>query len=750
MKLALHLLIATCLLLGSASAQDWQRYPVFPPGYARVCATETQANGEVVALDICGRIIDAKTARVISYPNRGSSVDNALRTESGWLIRYLDGSLYVGQTLAGDLSKRHDSVLQIVPDRNAGAYVAASNGDIYALTNGMLTKIGLCSKVKTIAGVDQKRLFALDSAGQLFDMRFQQVGSEWKLQKLQSCNSYRDISKFVCVMMDDSLLVRKTNDAYSIYTMSNDSLHAEFNMRSIPGFEPITTLKHVGAVGAIASNTGVVLFEMGTRFDECQIYPVACAALRFSSRTWTLYARDQLVDGRLTSAEIIADTLVYGTTNGSITRVDPAGYRTLVRRPMRGDLVRWLGSVRNGSTVVFYTETVTCDSNNPAGILFAVWDAKNREWGRVFDVVASPTWPYSDGNGLPGCDVSKANNRIVFSRLNAIMIVDLSTGTILRETRLPEAVVSLRYLQNHSILVSGSTQRFVVDTLLVVRDQTVYTDCSMRYVVGSSIDLDGNCLLNVGASNYAVYHAASGNLSRIMNDLGYSSVECAFLGNRPEFLVVGERDGRIEVRMLSRNDVNLVGSFSAGNPSPNVTAQSGKLSDGPDYVRPFWAAPSFVIVRGKERDVRYVPPPRGWFPPTPTRDRWTNSGLQHQLDDSTYMTIFSQSEMWVYTLRTQGTSVAGESQSRQLSVYPNPAHDVVTVSIDATITAGGMPSMLRLINSHGSIIAQQELLTDGSTSFHTHSFSLASLPSGVYFVEVIGSSTTTIPISVVR
>jgi hypothetical protein len=114
------------------------------------------------------------------------------------------------------------------------------------------------------------------------------------------------------------------------------------------------------------------------------------------------------------------------------------------------------------------------------------------------------------------------------------------------------------------------------------------------------------------------------------------------------------------------------------------------------------------------------------------------------------MTIFSQSEMWVYTLRTQGTSVAGESQSRQLSVYPNPAHDVVTVSIDATITAGGMPSMLRLINSHGSIIAQQELLTDGSTSFHTHSFSLASLPSGVYFVEVIGSSTTTIPISVVR
>ena len=164
---------------------------MFPPGYARVCATETQANGEVVALDICGRIIDAKTARVISYPNRSSSVDNALRTESGWLIRYLDGSLYVGKTLAGDLSKRHDSVLQIVPDRNAGAYVAASNGDIYATTNGMLTKIGLCSKVKTIAGVDQKRLFALDSAGQLFDMRFQQVGSEWKLQKLQSCNSHR-------------------------------------------------------------------------------------------------------------------------------------------------------------------------------------------------------------------------------------------------------------------------------------------------------------------------------------------------------------------------------------------------------------------------------------------------------------------------------------------------------------------------------------------------------------------------------
>lgn len=84
------------------NAQDWQRYPVFPPGYARVCATETLPNGDVVALDICGRIIDAKTARVISYPYIRSSVDHALRADAGCLIRYLDGSLYTGSSLTGE------------------------------------------------------------------------------------------------------------------------------------------------------------------------------------------------------------------------------------------------------------------------------------------------------------------------------------------------------------------------------------------------------------------------------------------------------------------------------------------------------------------------------------------------------------------------------------------------------------------------------------------------------------------------
>lgn len=743
--MARTLIIIWALLVAviTATSQRWERYPVFPPGYTRVCATETTPSG-VIILDICGRTVDASTGKVLGYAYTESSVANTVRTRSGWLIQYFDGALFTGKSLVDQLQRIHSSIRQIVPDKHGGAFIAANNGMLYTFAGGNLNDLSVRPSVQTIVGLSDTSLLAFDSSGVMQKLEKEQNG-RWIVRSSQGVKSHKDIHRCIGALTNDSVLVMKSNGAYCIYRVGMDSLHSDFDMRSIPDFKPYNTLSRVGMVGALTDSAGLVAFDVGTPIG-CMSTPVACAVYSYATNTWTALSRDGDVDGRLTSAEIHGDTITYGTTNGSVVRVHPQGFQPIQKRRIRGDLTRWESTVRDSNYIFFCNSIVTCDTNRPEGFLVATWDIQDREWKRVVEVIPqSIQLEGGDALGPIYCDVSTKNNRMVIARFNAVIVLDPTTGYINNETKTQSAVIGLKYMRDKSLVVAGYADRFVLDTALRVVSRTAYVDDSIRFATSVIIDAYGSILYS-GASNSIVLHNALQQKNTVCTSNNeFQNVDCAFRTVKDTFLLVGERDGRFTIRQIDRSDGRTLSSIQLSNPKPpSLALQRGIRSDGPDFVMPSLQQPSLVIVRHRDNNVAYIPPPKGWVGPTESRDRWTSGGLQHQLDDSTYLTIMSTAEMWVYTAQLQPTNIGCQQErALKLEVYPNPANSHIAVRAPSEALGLSNTVEMRLVDANGRSMFQQTISRSLIESTGTAIIDVADISNGLYLLVLQSAERTT-------
>ena len=149
-------------------------------------------------------------------------------------------------------------------------------------------------------------------------------------------------------------------------------------------------------------------------------------------------------------------------------------------------------------------------------------------------------------------------------------------------------------------------------------------------------------------------------------------------------------------------------------------------------------------MRHRDNNVAYIPPPKGWVGPTESRDRWTSGGLQHQLDDSTYLTIMSTAEMWVYTAQLQPTNIGCQQErALKLEVYPNPANSHIAVRAPSEALGLSNTVEMRLVDANGRSMFQQTISRSLIESTGTAIIDVADISNGLYLLVLQSAERTT-------
>lgn len=237
--------------------------------------------------------------------------------------------------------------------------------------------------------------------------------------------------------------------------------------------------------------------------------------------------------------------------------------------------------------------------------------------------------------------------------------------------------------------------------------------------------LNAQCSASVNSTTVTCYGACNGTATATPN----GNAPYTYLwgpGGQTTQTVTGLCAGPYSVNVIDNNGCSTTQYFSITQPTQviasytTVPATCSNCPDGSATANPSGGTPPYTY---------------SWFPSN-------NTGVTETgLDPGTYsFTVTDASGCTVGTLFTIGNSVgiADQVESGDLSIYPNPASQSVTIS---QTFANPVAVEIRLTNLLGEAVYSE--MKGEAINLYTY-LDISELPSGVYFITIsTGNATST-------
>lgn len=653
------------ILSTSAYSQEWTRQPLFPIGYAEVVATDVVEDGQMIAMDICGRVLkyDADTAVQLAYPYTESSVKKVLRTRKGYFVLYYDGTLMTAKALPGPYTKvMNEEVRDVAPDGSGYGYILVPELGVMTIEFNLFVPAKI-SRVWGIASCSPLSFTLLDSMG--LTVSYVEDLAGWTAKDTVQIPNFNNRLSQVAAIAIDSLFLNNGSASFSFST--SDGGMRTFNIDSIVGRGMVSNLNiRVDSSGFTASG-------LSTKNN----YEVVTAVYSFVSRSWRGLNVGVLIPrGNISSVRLTRDYTELGTYLGCIYRHDATGYSSLVSRNRTS--CGWVATDSDGEHVVFIAKTLSLGTfGTKSGYLIASYSPMDKEWTRIREIVEPLQWPYDYTDHVVA---TGTRDTVIMYRVNQVIQVSMLDGSVSATVKIPQAISKLRRLADGNyIAATFDCKVYVLDpSLNIIQSDTTQTGClAVRFGIGT----DGTVAVAALDQRILIYRLAT----RTWTDKSVAGEPSLNIGALPE------RGALVPLLLAEDSAERLKYGYKVIDYGGNVTdSQSstvqtfGQLNqvssaDGPVIIHPGAAIPGALVFDPGARTIYSKRVRSNW------NGRWDfrSNGLVAHLADSTSLIIYDCAEMWLFDRKSPATLVhdAVPTYVSRISIYPNPASMQVNMDI---------------------------------------------------------------------